>query len=66
MERSDESNKRIISSSVAKSPPVRHCGTTRVRKDWESGEWTTNLKLPPLGIPPRLRGKDVDSVHLLC
>ena len=41
---------------MASSPPVRHCGTTRARKDWESGEWTANLKLPPLGIPPRLRG----------
>ena len=37
---------------MASSPPVRYRGTTRARKDWESGDWTANLKLPPLGIPP--------------
>jgi hypothetical protein len=43
---------------MASSPPVQCSGTTRARKNWEFGDRTANLKLPPLGIPPRLGGRE--------
>jgi len=48
-------------------PAVHHIdvvGTTRARKMWWSGNWSVNLKLPPLGIPLAFRRRRMSKIQL--
>jgi len=44
----DRGNGHLAWPAVHQSDAV---GLPAPQKGWESGDWTTNLKLPPLGIP---------------